>query len=256
MTKKPSGTKEWSEHSVNFVDGCEHNCRYCYARANAVRFGRLTAEEWDRPRVRQKDVDKRYPKYKGRVMFPTAHDITPAVLEPALLVLGKLLEAGNDVLLVSKPHLECVYEICKRFPADKWRDKLEFRFSIGCQSFSILRYWEPGAPGFGERHASLIHAFEAGHRTSVSCEPLLDPENVRALFNTLEPSVTSTIWIGCLNQIDRRCVGVDSSEIARIKAGQTPEAMRAVYEQLKDEQKVRWKESYSTMLGLPQTVER
>ena len=44
MSKKPiSGTKEWSVSSVNCITGCEHNCRYCYARANALRFKRIAS---------------------------------------------------------------------------------------------------------------------------------------------------------------------------------------------------------------------
>ena len=37
-----TGTREWSEQSINCCVGCAHACLYCYARANALRFGRLT----------------------------------------------------------------------------------------------------------------------------------------------------------------------------------------------------------------------
>ena len=47
--KSVSGTKEWASHNVNCYNGCCHNCLYCYARWMALRFGRMTAEQWARP---------------------------------------------------------------------------------------------------------------------------------------------------------------------------------------------------------------
>jgi hypothetical protein len=49
--------------------------------------------------------------------------------------------------------------------------------------------------------------------------------------------------------------GTDPAEIARIEAGQTDEAVRAIYEALQFEPKVRWKESFKTVLGLPLATE-
>ena len=102
------GAREWSAHSVNCCTGCSHDCLYCYARAMAVRFRRVKEEDWKTEVVRQISVDKKYRKLNGRVMFPTSHDITPGNIDACLVVLKKLLAAGNDVLLVSKPHLECI----------------------------------------------------------------------------------------------------------------------------------------------------
>lgn len=31
MSKKKTGTREWSESSLNIAIGCKNNCRYCYA---------------------------------------------------------------------------------------------------------------------------------------------------------------------------------------------------------------------------------
>jgi DNA repair photolyase len=35
-----SGTKEWADHNVNCIRGCSNDCRYCYAKIMAKRFGR------------------------------------------------------------------------------------------------------------------------------------------------------------------------------------------------------------------------
>ena len=34
--KPVSGTKEWADRNENCLDGCSHDCKYCYAKAMAV----------------------------------------------------------------------------------------------------------------------------------------------------------------------------------------------------------------------------
>src|ERR1035437_66659 len=114
--RKKTGTKEWSDKSVNFADSCSHLCRYCYSRYNSVkRFKTINAEDWGQEKISEKAVNKKQPKYSGVVMIPTIHDITPNILKEAIIVLGNLLKAGNNVLIVSKPHLECIVAICDTF---------------------------------------------------------------------------------------------------------------------------------------------
>ena len=181
-------------------------------------------------------------------MFPTTHDIEPEFLDECLTVLRNLLEAGNEVLIVSKPHLECVQAICKEL--EPFRDQVTFRFSIGAMDNSILGYWEPGAPQLVERCKSLLYAFTAGWKTSVSCEPYLDhPSNASVLYATLAPRVTDTIWFGKLNHIRQRCPDASEEAIARIERCQTDDNVLMIYESLKDEPKVRWKDSYQAVLA-------
>jgi len=250
---KVSGTKEWSDESRNCITGCRHNCRYCYARFNAIKKWKYVKdeEEWANPRVRWKDVNKKQKSINGTLMFPTTHDITVEELEPCLTFLKNLLATGDKVLIVTKPHLECVKRICKECVGHK--DKILFRFTIGAMDNDILKYWEPDAPDFAERLASLEHAFNEGYVTSVSAEPVLDSANIVGLFHTLEPLVTDSIWIGKMNELHKR-VDVESDEDLRrvmlIEEGQTDERIHEIYEQLKDESKVKWKESFKEVLGL------
>ena len=252
-----SGTREWSTASVNCISGCRHRCRYCYARADAVR--RKTCPGWESwgttyCRVRPSEVAKCRRKIAGRIMFPTTHDIWPEVLEPCLQVLRNLLQAGNEILIVTKPHLECVEAIMDRLA--EFREQVLFRFSIGSLDPSTLRWWEPGAPDPTERYACLIKAHVAGWQTSVSCEPLLSATQADLLFKSLAPHVTDTIWIGKANKLRQRMAPGDlaspigRAEVARIEAGQTDEMVRWVYEALKGESKVRWKDSYRKALVL------
>jgi len=247
-----SGTKEWVVANENCVNGCNHGCRYCYARWNACdRFGRIAHEDWENKQVRTKDVKKRRRHFDGQVMFPTTHDICPDVLGPCLEVIGNILEADNDILIVSKPHLECIGAICDKFEGKK--DRILFRFTIGATDDDVLGYWEPGAPKLAERLASLRLAFDRGFRTSVSCEPMLDSDGILGLFSVLEPFVTDSIWIGKLNKIDKR-VRVENDEdrrrVEKIKAGQTDARIMEIYKALRTEPKVRWKESVKAVVGL------
>lgn len=251
------GTKEWSVASVNCVNGCSHNCRYCYARYNAVsRFGRMSGDEWQTMRVRPKDVTKIRSKYPGAVMFPTTHDITPEVLSPCLTVLTNLLSAGNSVLLVSKPHLECISRICE--VCNAYREQILFRFTIGADDDRILAYWEPGAPSYRERLNSLDLAYKRGFRTSVSVEPMLDSANIIRHVTNLSPYVTESIWIGKLNNIRSRVRAVtdeDRAAIKRIEDGQTDERIFEIYQSLNGNPLVRWKESIKKVVGLAISAE-
>jgi DNA repair photolyase len=250
--RRISGTKEWSVESVNILLGCPHKCRYCYARANALRRRQVPSfEAWGETylRLREKEVTKRRKNVGGTVMFPTTHDIVPQFLDPCLAVMGRILDAGNRLLVVSKPHLACIEAICDRFAAE--RPQILFRFSIGAMDNAILAYWEPGAPTFEERLACLRHACEQGFATSVSCEPLLDSRHAVELFRALAPYTTDSIWIGKMNGIAYRLEpGVDAEAVRQIEDGQADDKVRAIYAALKDEPKVRWKDSYKQVLGL------
>ena len=256
MPKRISGTLEWAVANKNCLTGCSHDCRYCYARAQAIRFKKATKESWRHPVLNEVEVNKRPTKAKGTIMFPTTHDILPEFLEAEMQVIDRLLKAGNNVLIVSKPHRECIRFICECF--EDYKDRILFRFTIGAYDDTILGYWEPKAPQFLERLACLQLAFQEGYQTSVSCEPMLDSANVCDMFLMLEPFVTDGIWIGKMNKVRSR-VPIENEEDERrvklIEDGQTDEKIKAIYERLKNEPKVRWKESIKEVVGLPAATE-
>ena len=218
------------------------------------------------------DVNKKHKKYDGRVMFPSSHDITPNNLDACMTVLEKLLAAGNDVLVVSKPHLDCIRAICNAFGhySDQFRvasyqDESEvihyyrlfrivFRFTIGAVDDRILKFWEPNAPSYEERKAALKYAFDAGFQTSVSAEPMLDSQNIDLLVSDLMPYITDSFWIGEMNHIGRFSKYADTQirdELNRIKAGQTPSALRKIYNRYQSNPKIKWKNGIKKILGLP-----
>ena len=246
------GTMEWSVKNFNCCTGCSHDCRYCYAKEMAIRFKQVTAAQWQLEIVRPKDVVKRHKKYDGQVMFPSSHDITPNNLDACLTVLKTLLVIGNRVLVVSKPHLECIMAICKSLKPYKRR--MLFGFTIGACDDRILSYWEPNAPRYDERKQSLIYAHKAGFRTSVSVEPMLDSANIDTLISDLSPYVTHSIWIGKMNHLARFGKGSDMvlrQAVDNIERGQSREMIKSIYERHKDNPLIRWKKEIKKVVGIP-----
>ena len=257
MKRKSSGTKnhgtqEWSVKTVNCCTGCSHDCRYCYAKEMAIRFKQVTAAQWPLERIRQKDVDRIYKKYDGQVMFPSSHDITPNNLDDCLTALRCLILVGNKMLVVSKPHLDCIKAFCEMFRP--YRRRILLRFSIGACDDQILSYWEPNAPCYNERKQCLIYARKAGFKTSVSVEPMLDSANIDILISELSPYVTHSIWIGTMNHLGRFGKVSDmvlTQAINRVRQGQMDMIIRQIYSRHKGNPLIRWKAEIKKVVGIP-----
>lgn len=257
--KKPSGTQEWAAHNVNIQAGCEHDCKYCYAKSMAIRFGRATPQSWKQPEILHDKVSKDYRKMDGRIMFPTSHDITPLNIEECSIVLSKLLEAGNEVLIVSKPHLKCIKKLCSDLA--KFKDKILFRFTIGSTDDYVLRFWEPEAPSFKERLSCLKYAFQKGFQTSVSCEPMLD-ERIDRVIAKAKPYVTDAIWLGRVNRI-RSAIAQNcpndktAKKWATLLLGyQHDDWIRDLYEKYKTDSTIKWKDSIKKVIGISRPTEK
>ncbi len=256
--KKPvRGTAEWAVATVDCGLGCPHGCRYCYARAKQVdRLLLVSAADWPTFRIDDGAVQRRYPLYPGQVMFPAHHDIVPENLAACRTVLINLLAVGNRVLVVSKPHRHCIEALCREL--QRFRRQILFRFTITARDDGILSFWEPQAPGYAERRASLALAFNQGFATSVSVEPMLDSDDVVAMVHDLLPVVSHSIWIGRMNRIGERVL-CDSPEmtreIERIERQQDDARIWEIYRQLRDLPAIRWKESIKTVVGLAPAAE-
>ena len=198
------GTGEWAKKNVNIGSGCPHDCRYCYAKNFAIRYKRKTEETWKVMEPNFKAINKGYRKIKNNdpniydVMFPSSHDILPEILDNYLIVLKKLLKAGNSVLIVSKPWPYCIEKITNT--VRKYRDKIGFRFTITSTNKARLAFWQPNAPGYDDMMSSLIIAFVKGFKTSVSIEPNLDLDPTRLILK-VAPYVKESIWVGIMNYI-------------------------------------------------------
>ena len=251
--KSVSGTMEWATININFINGCAHDCKYCYAKANAVRFKRKTRDNWKQEEVR---FDKLVPTVKpkdGYTMFLSSHDISLENHKHALTVLDVLLNKGHRVMIVTKPHLEVVEAICNQF--GDYKEKILFRVTIGSVDSVALRFWEPNAPSFEERLASLKHAHSMGFKTSVSCEPALDT-NIIELAETVMPYVSDAVWLGKANRLKNiiklNCGDdvVTQKAAEQLEKSQTDEWAWGLYKHFKDNPQIKWKDSMKKVLGL------
>lgn len=246
-----TGTREWAEVNENIAKGCPHNCLYCYAAQNAKRFKVRARADWAREELTKRAEITRYPARNGVIMFPSAHDITPFNLEAYVRVALLMLQAGNKLLIVSKPQYKCIARLCEAFA--QYKDTILFRFTIGTTDAAVAAHWEPGAPAPVERITSLKHAFEAGYRTSVSAEPLLGGlATAQSLLAAVRPYVTDTVWIGKMNKIRTR-VDMSAPEnecrASEIEQAQTdPEVLR-LFNALNGDPLVRWKDSIHEVLA-------
>lgn len=246
------GTKEWADENYNFINGCSHDCKYCYSKEMAIRFRRKTILNWKEEEIRNTFSLNNIKLRKGIIMFPSSHDITPKYLDEATNILSKLLIVGNKVLLVTKPHRTCIERICSLF--GNYRDMLIFRFTIGSSKTDILKFWEPGAPSFEERVNCLEYAYARGFQTSVSCEPLLDNEPEK-LVDLLLPYVTESIWLGKANYLCRRLkINGESDQETLEKAKElndwqgNDERILTLVEKYNNNPKIEWKESIKKVI--------
>lgn len=277
--KTKTGYREWSGTQVDIQRGCENNCLYCFAAFDCVhRFKRCTAEQWACPVINQKKVDAKYPLYKDEpapsdfsgkeekslttrgfrkaqpVMFPSRHDITTLNVNECLCVLKKLLDADNNVLIVTKPHWNVVPLMCEALL--EYRRQIVWRFTIGSTSDETLKFWEPGAAGFQERLSCLQYAFQKGYETSVSCEPCLDGLAAEYVYAATVEYITDSFWIGLLRNFKSR---VDLKDVAYEQIAKfirplqifndSKMCVNALYELFKDKPYIKWKDSIRKIIA-------
>jgi DNA repair photolyase len=215
----------------------------------AIRFKRIKKpEEWKEMKPVMHKITKGYRKVRNNnpnlydVMFPSSHDITPESLDNCLIVLKKLLKAGNSVLITTKPSEECIKRIVREL--EEYKPLICFRFTITSFWDRITNKYEPFAPLFVERFRSAKFAFERGFKTSLSIEPLLDRTPI-TIIRHMEYFINDTIWIG-------------------IMSGKVPKALKAIYSkknlkeiyqecqelQKNNRKKIRFKDSIVNKLNL------
>jgi DNA repair photolyase len=216
----------------------------------AIRFGRATEDTWKNMKIREDVLDKEFKQFNGRVMFPSSHDIVdiPEVKEACFVVLEKLLEAENEVLITTKPCFNVIKDIVEDFKV--FQNNMQFRFTITSNNDDRLLFCEPNAPSYDERLESLILAFKEGYKTSVSVEPFLDKDPV-PLINELLPFITESLWIGPMNYIQRKNVPTEyEPEYERIRNNKNKENLKKIYNNLINLPKIQFKDSMLIKLGL------
>lgn len=157
--------------------------------------------EWQEWELNKQKIEKGYRKLQNSTqlydyMFPTSHDIFPEIIDECLIVLEKILKAGNTVLITTKPDPYCIERICSELR--EYKDQITFRFTITSRHDDTLKKYEPNAPSFNQRCEALEYAFEEDYTTSLSIEPFLEgtPD---VLINHLSQWVNDEIWLGIMS---------------------------------------------------------
>jgi DNA repair photolyase len=219
--KSKTGTAEWSDRTVNIQLGCEYGCRYCYACAMAIRFGRIRPGCWKIPQAgKPARVIRR--KRPGVTMFPSTHDITRSNAGACADAIQAILDGGDNALVVTKGDPEAVKFALGRFSPRREAmaaDRIEVRVTIGSASDQVLHYWEPGAPAFRKRIETLEWLRQSGFATSVSMEPMLDADPL-AVVRAADKFATRGIWFGTARMLRARvAMNCPGDTKAFIKAG-------------------------------------
>ena len=169
-----------------------------------------------------------------------------------------MLASDNKVLIVSKPNPKCIKKLVKELKP--YKDNVMFRFTIGTSNNKVLKLFEPNAPSYKDRERSLIMAFNAGYRTSISMEPILCASDLAiSTIITLQPYVTDSIWIGKLNKADLRVdqsrmtdkvtLGLESLLLWQNDDNCICELVRLIQEcEEIEQQKIQWKDSIKEVL--------
>lgn len=246
-----TGTHEWADLNYNIGKGCAHGCLYCYACHIQLRLKKIGSRQaWLEERFKPKATGIKYQVENATIMFPSTHDITPYYLDRSIAALQQMLSVGNQVLIVTKPHLECVRTIVGQLV--RFKKQILFRFTIGAMDEQLTRFWEPQAPPPEERLVALDYAYAAGYNTSVSIEPMLaGVEETLQVVEAVNRLVSETIWIGKMRRIRQR-VDMTKPEIVRavelVEQQQSDSEILKLVERLRHNPKIRWKDSIKKVL--------
>ena len=229
--------------AVGICTGCINDCLYCPVKIrNAGDPAAKQPADWANVALQRAEVIRPRTVSAGTVAFPVDHDIFPQILDECIEVLGKLLRAGNDVLITTRPRLACIQAIGPA--AAYFKDRIVFRFVIGADDSRVLSFWEPGAPGFEERRESLAWAYEAGFRTSAAVTPMLVAPRIADLLAGIRPFISEEIWLGTMHQVDaiENWSQIDGFErqLELIRSFQAPKPMATVHEAFRSDPLVKW----------------
>jgi DNA repair photolyase len=244
MTEKSkTGTREWSEASLNAGIGCHYDCRYCYAAANAVRHKQISSRsEWTTERIRVSKPSVR--KDAHVIMSPTTHDLSDLYFDFLRPVWLRLLEEGKELLIVSKMTHALAWRLERLFEGTH-KGQVRFRITIGTMDEEAAKWWEPGAPRPFERIEALKALYYSGFATSVSMEPLLGGvDTARSVLAAVLPFVTESVWIGPMNNIQARVENwSEHPRAVELRNIQTPAWARESMMADLQHQLIKWKDS-------------
>lgn len=197
---EPRGmAREYAPLACNLYAGCLHGCRYCYAPAC---LHRAPEDFWSGSTVRPSILEalaKDAPKYAAGgepVLFCfTSDPYQPNEAEHQTTRAALTIMAGAG----------CRFQVLTKGGLRATRDIDLFSGDTGVFGTTLLftkdadrAEWEPGAASVADRVEAIRRFHDAGVRTWVSIEPVIDPSQALELIAILNPWVDE--WrVGKLN---------------------------------------------------------
>lgn len=200
------GEWQWGDKSYNIRRsdaGCKHACVYCYVTPLLQRFGQklTTVDDIEEMPLDSAKVSKGWRKATSPAVyfFPSTHDIFIENMVEYVEVCRKMIDAGHQIMYVSKPHLEgtkkFVEEVNKL--GDEYKKSFATWVTITTNNDKLIKEWEPHAPCFAERVECLKYLHANGSRTCIMCEPYLsDPFE---FLPALTKYVKGVVAVGVMN---------------------------------------------------------
>jgi len=231
---------QWSPNVYNILDcktNCANDCKYCYMKRLKNKFFDVDIENLDME-IEDKKVNKKWRSNETKlIMFPSSHDIFPEFIKAYTKTCINILDAGHQLLIVSKPRLECIEYLIKHLT--NYKDNIIFRLTITTHDEDTLKYWEHNASNFDERVKCLKLLYKNGFKTSISLEPFL--ENPTYIITKLDKYITNDIWIGVMSGMET--IDIDKDEKNRLLKLYDKNNLLKLIKKFKDNKKVYWKTS-------------
>jgi len=176
--------KEYGDLAVNIYSGCNHGCTYCYARGMKKRFtpkGGICAFDNPEPRPDIVESVKRQIE-REQITGKLIHlcflcDPYPADIdtEPTREIIKAIKRSGNNVQILTKGGDRAIRDF-DLLGAGDW-----FGVTLTGLPESAEKH-EPRAADTQSRIIALLAAREAGIKTWVSCEPVIDTTAIYGLI--------------------------------------------------------------------------
>jgi len=190
---EPKGkAREYGELALNIYTGCNHGCFYCYARKMAERYtSKDCISGFDNPSPRTDIVESvKRQLCSGKIKSRTIHlcfscDPYPAEIDttPTREIIKAIKDSGNHVQILTKGGIRAERD----FDLLNENDSFGVTYTgYGFDEVFTPSPKEPNAAPPSERLVSLSRAHKLGIKTWVSCEPVLDEQDIYAIIEFAE----------------------------------------------------------------------
>jgi len=200
---EPAGrAREYSPLALNFKQGCNHNCNYCYVPTMFKRYNVSYRHDVEICNPNFLEIEKSAKKYYGcdkQILLSfTGDPYSGNNNDDTTKILEILLKYNHKVSILTKGGSKCLNDI-ELFK--KFGDKIKVGATLTFDNESDSIYWESGAALPFERIRTLKKLAENGIKTWVSFEPVIIPSQSLALLEDVSSFIDS-VKIGKINNFN------------------------------------------------------